>query len=239
MDNNIEEKLRNLEEWKKERAKIKPFIDTAVEHHNKARNKARWRDHETADYFYKEAIKNYRGALAQNPRYYLQDLLDRVDHVIEEYINNTFDLRVSGDNLKSESGIEKLVNFVDNLKQEERRYIDPYNIAQAYILIADFYCEDRNLGKALEFYNMTIDTDCNRPFINSDAYLKMGRILFEQSRFKEALVSFVAVLSFDRGNKEAIDYLKDCLKRLGILEHKDKFLRATPNEAKKLIMEVL
>lgn len=33
---NIEEKLKNLEEWNKERDRVKPFIDKAVEFHNKA-----------------------------------------------------------------------------------------------------------------------------------------------------------------------------------------------------------
>ena len=100
-------------------------------------------------------------------------------------------------------------------------------------------CYTRDLKKALEFYKKVIDADCDRPFINRDAYFKMARILFEQARFKEALVSFVSVLSFDRDDKEIISHIEDCLKRLGIMEHRDKFLRATPNEARKLIMEVL
>ena len=52
-------------------------------------------------------------------------------------------------------------------------------------------------------------------------------------------MSFVSVLSFDRGDKEIISHIEDCLKKLGIAGHKNKFLKATPNEAKKLIMEVL
>ena len=109
-----------------------------------------------------------------------------------------------------------------------------------YFGIADLYYEEKNLERAYKFYNKVIDTGCNRPFINRDSYFKMARILFEQQRFKEALVNFVAVLSFDRGNKEVVSYLEDCLKRLGIAaRHKHKFLAATPREVTKLIMEVL
>jgi len=46
-------------------------------------------------------------------------------------------------------------------------------------------------------------------------------------------------LSFDRDNAAAVSYLDKCLKELKIFEHRLKFLSATPNEAKKLIMEVL
>ena len=49
----------------------------------------------------------------------------------------------------------------------------------------------------------------------------------------------MSVLSFDRGNAEAANYLDQCLKELKIFEHRFKFLSATPNEARKLIMEVL
>jgi len=240
MDNNIEEKLRNLEEWNSERARVKPFIDIAVEHHNRARTEARWKNFEQAAHFYREAIKNYKDALAQKPKYYLQDLLERIDHVIEEHINNVFNLKISGDNLKNEKGMQGFVKFIDSLGAEERKYIDVYDSAQVYLRIADFYWfEEKNPKKALEFYNKVIGADCGRSFINRGAYLKAGRILFEQARFKEALVSFVSVLSFDRSDEEIISYIEDCLGRLGIAGHKNKFLKATPNEARKLIMEVL
>ena len=239
MDNNLEEKLRNLEEWNNERARVKPFIDIAVDYHNGARIEARWKNYEAAIHFYREAIENYREAVAQNPKYYLQDLTDRIDHVIEEYINNTFNLKKSGDNLKNEVGIREFVNFIDNLKDEERKYIDIYDITVTYLDIADFYYEDRNFDRALEFYGTVINARCGRSFINRDAYFKTGKILFEQSRFKEALVSFVSVLSFDKGNREAISCMERCLEKLGVMKHRDKFLTATPNEAKKLIMEVL
>lgn len=239
MDNNIEEKIKNLEEWNKERARIKPFIDIAVDYHNKARAEVRWKNYDQAAHFYKEAIKNYKSAVSLNPKYYFEDLLDRIEHVIGEYINNAFNLRTSGDKLKSESGIAEFVNFIDNLKEEERSCIDPYDIAQAFFRIGDLYYEEGNLEKAYGFYNKVIDLRCDRPFINREVYFKIGMILFDQHRFKEALVSFVSVLSFDRGNREVISYLEDCLEKLGILEHKNKFLIATPNQAKKLIMEVL
>lgn len=236
---NIDEKLRNLEEWNNERARIKPFIDIAVDYHNRARTEVRWKNYEQAANFYREAIRNYKSAVSQNPKYYLQDLLERIDRVIGEYINNTFNLKTSGYRLKTESGIRDFVNFIDNLKHEEKRYVDPYDIAQAYLRIADFYYEENNLEDAHEFYNRVIDTNCGRSFVNRDAHFRIGKIQFDQMRFKEALVSFVSVLSFDSSNKEALRCLEDCLKRLGILEYKTKFLNITPNEAKKLIMEVL
>ncbi|MFC1667320.1 tetratricopeptide repeat protein [Candidatus Omnitrophota bacterium] len=237
---NIEEKLRNLEEWNSERARVKPFIDIAVESHNRARTEARWKNYEQAAQFYREAIQNYKNAVSKNPKYYLQDLLERIDHVIEEYLNNSFNLKTSGDKLKIESGIRDFVNFIDNLKSDEKKYIDPYDIARVCLRIADsYYYEQKKPKRALEFYNRVVDTGCNRPFVERDAYLKMSRILFDEARFKEALVSCVAILSFDRGDKEAVDRLKHCLSRLGILQYESKFLRATPKEAKKIIMEVL
>jgi len=238
-EDNVERKLGNLEEWNNERAKVKPFIDIAVDYHNRARLEARWKNYEAAGHFYREAIENYRNAVAQNPKYYLQDLLDRIDHVIEEYINNTFNLKRSGNNLKNETGIHGFINFVNSLKEEERNYIDPYDITLAYLDIADFYYEDRHFDRALEFYEIVLDANCDRPFVNRNAYFKIGKILFKQSRFKEALVSFVSMLSFDKTNKDAIDWLERCLEKLGILEYKDRFLTATPSKAKKLIMEVL
>lgn len=240
MDNNIEEKLKNLEEWNNERIRVKPFIDVAVEHHNRARTEARWKNFEAASHFYREAIKNYKEAVTQKPKYYLQDLLDRIDRVIGEYINNIFNLRTSADNLKNEAGIRKFVKFIDGLQHEEKDYIDPYDIARVYLQIADFYyCEEKNLKKALEFYKRVVDIECDRPFIYRNSYFKMGSIFFEQLRFKEALVSFVSVLSFNKDDKEIISCIEDCLERLKIAEHKNKFLKATPNEARKLIMEVL
>jgi tetratricopeptide (TPR) repeat protein len=80
---------------------------------------------------------------------------------------------------------------------------------------------------------------CDRPFLNRDAYFKIGQILFNKERFKEALITFVSALSFDRSNIDAVNQLDKCLKELKIFEHRIKFLSATPNEAKKLIMEVL
>ena len=68
---------------------------------------------------------------------------------------------------------------------------------------------------------------------------KIGQILFNKKKFKEALEHFVSALSFDRGNAEAVNYLDKCLKELKIFEYRFRFLSATPNEAKKLIMEVL
>ena len=240
MDNNIEEKIKNLEEWNNERSRVKPFIDAALEHHNRARVEARWRNYEKAAHFYREAIENYRKALSENPKYYLQDLLDRIDYVIEEHVNNVFNLKTSGNTLKDESSICEFVDFIDNLKAEEKKYIDIYDIAYAFFRIGDFYySEKKDLKKAYEFYNRVIEINCNRPFINRDSYFKIGNILFEEKRFKEALVSFVSVLSFDRGNKEIIRSVEDCLQKLGILEHRKKFLTTTPNKARKLIMEVL
>lgn len=236
---NIENKLKNLEEWNEERRKVKPFIDTAVDYHNKARIEAHWKNYKEAAELYREAIRNYKEAVRQNPKYYLQDLLERIDHVIGEHINNTFNLKTSGDALKNEAGISEFTDFIDNLEHEERKYIDPYDIAQAYIRIGDFYYGGRNLNKAAEFYNKVIDIQCNRPFINRDVYFNIGKIYFEQLRFKESLVSFVSVLSYDRDDKEAIGCLEECLLKLGIWEHRDKFLIASPKDAKKLIMEVL
>ena len=236
---NIEDKLKNLEEWNDERKRVKPFIDTAVDYHNKARIEAHWKNYKEAAELYREAIRNYKEAVVQNPKYYLHDLLERIDHVIEEHINNAFNLKTSGDTLKNEEGIAEFINFIGNLEHEEKKYIDPYDIAQAYIRIGDFYYEEKNLNKAAEFYNRVIDIQCDRPFINREVYFNIGKIYFEQLRFKEALVSFVSVLSYDRGNKEVIGRLEECLVKLGIREHKDKFLAASPNDAKKLIMEVL
>src|SRR3989338_1360646 len=236
---NIEDKLKNLEEWNNERKRVKPFIDTSVDYHHKARIEAHWKNYKEAAELYREAIRNYKEAVIQNPKYYLQDLLERIDHVIEEHINNAFNLKTSGDTLKNEEGIAEFINFIGNLEREEKRYIDPYDIAQAYIRIGDFYYEEKNLNKAAEFYNRVIDIQCDRPFINREVYFNIGKIYFEQLRFKEALVSFVSVLSYDRGNKEVIGRLEECLVKLGIREHKDKFLAASPNDAKKLIMEVL
>lgn len=239
MDDHIEEKLKNLEEWKNERARVKPFIDIAVDYHNKARTEARWKNYEQAAHFYKEAIKNYKNAVSQGPRYYLQDLLDRIDHVIGEHINNTFNLKTSGYRLKNETDIHEFIDFVDNLDREQREYISRYDIAQAYLRIGDFYCDEKNLRTAYEFYNRVIDIHCDRPFINHEVYFKIGMIQITEERFKEALVSFVSVLSFDRSDREAMDYLEHCLKKLGIEGYKNKFLTATPDGAKKLIMEIL
>ncbi len=239
MYDNIEEKFKNLKEWSKERENIKPIIDVALDYHNKARAEAHWKNYKQAASLYRKAIENYKGALSLNPRYYLQDLLDRVDHVIEEHVNNAFNLKISEDSLKTENGIREFVEFIDNLEQEEQGYIDPYDIAQAFFHIANLYYEEKNLKEAYKFYNRVIDINCDRPFINREASFKAGKILFEQNRFKEALVSFISVLSFDRGDAEIVTYLDDCLRRLGISNYRDKFLIATPNEARKLIMEVL
>lgn len=238
MDNDIEQKIRNLEEWNKEREKVKPIIDVAVDYHNRARAEVHWKNYETAASFYREAIKNYKNALNLKPKYYLQDLVGRIDQVIEEHVNNAFNLKISGDRIRNENGIREFVKFIEELG-EEKKYIDPYDIAYAFFRIGDLYYEEKDLKKAYEFYTRVVDVSCDRPFINRDAYFKIAKILFEQRRFKEALVSFVSVLSFDRDNREVISYLEDCLRRLGISEHKHKFLVATPNEARKLIMEVL
>jgi tetratricopeptide (TPR) repeat protein len=236
---NIEDKLNHIEEWNKERSRVKPYIDIAVEFHNKARAEARWKNYEQAARLYREAIENYRHAVKQNPKYYLQDLLDRIDHVIGEHIYNTFNLKIQGDNLKNERGINNFVEFIDKLKDEEKRYIDPYDIAMAYMRIGDMYSGEGNPDRAYVFYSRIIDCDCGRSFVDHDTYIKMARILFTQGKFKEALIDFVTVLSFDRENKEAVSAILQCLDRLGIAEHKKKFLGASPNEAKKLIMEVL
>ena len=238
-DSNIEDKIKNLEEWNSERAKIKPILETAVELHNKARREAYWKNHEKAAEFFKQAIENYRSTLRLNPKYYLQDIMERVDSVIEEYVNNIFNLKVSGDRLKTEEGVKEFLEFMEGLKTDEIKYIDQYEIAMNYFKIAEIYFEDGNFDKAYEFYNKTITLQCNRPFLNRDAYFKIGKILFNKKRFKEALFSFVCMLSFDRGNVDAVDYIDKCLKALKISEHRFKFLSATPNEAKKLIMEVL
>ena len=239
MDNNIEEKIRNLEEWNDERARVKPFIDMAVDFHNRARTESRWKHYDQAADFYKKAIEKYKEALAQKPKYYLPDLLDRIDHVIEEHVNNVFNLKTFGDKLKNKDTINEFVKFIDNLNYEEGQYIDPYDIASAYLSIANFYYETDEIDNAYEFYKKTLDINCNRSFVNREAYFNIGTIQIGQKRFKEALVSFVSVLSFDKNNKEAIAGIERCLAKLNITEYKDKFLSVTPNKAKKLIMELL
>ena len=74
MDNNIEDKIRNIEAWNQEREKVKPFIDSAVDCHNKARIEARRKNYKEAVDFYREAIKHYRSAIEIKPHFYLQDL---------------------------------------------------------------------------------------------------------------------------------------------------------------------
>ncbi len=239
MENKIDEKIKNLDEWNNERARVKPFIDVAIDFHNKARTEARWKNYEQAAQFYREAIENYKSALRQNPRYYLPDLLERVDQVIEEHINNIFNLKISGYKLKTETGIREFLDFIDNLTQEEKGYITLYDLAMTYMSIGNFYYEERQPDRACEFYYKAIEMDCKRPFINRSAYFKIAAIQFERAKFKEALLSFVSVLSFDRDNEEVIKYIDKCLNRLRIYDYRDKFLEATPNEAKKLIMEVL
>lgn len=240
MDENIGKKLQNIKEWNSERAMVKPFIDMAVESHNSARVEARWHNYEKAEHLYKEAIKNYRNAVNQNPKYYLQDLLDRIEHVLEEYTNTVFNLKTSGYKLKDEKGIRDFVVFMDSLKSEEKRHLDSYDIARVFLSIGDFYYyEAKDAAKAYEFYNRVKDADCERPFINREAFFKMGKILFDQQRFKEAVVDFVLVLSYDRDSKEVIAFLDKCLEKLKISEHRSEFLTATPLQAKKLIMEVL
>ena len=236
---NIEEKLRNLEEWNRERARVKPFIDTAVDCHQRARMEARLKNYEQAAQVYREAIQNYRTAVSQNPRHYLQDLLERIDHVIEEHVNNNFNLRIAGDRIRGDSGIREFVNFIDGMGIEEKGYIDSYDIARAYLRIADFYYEGKKPYKAMEFYGRVMDTHCGRAFIKRAAHFRMGTIFFEQARFKEALLSFTAVLSFDRDDRKVISCIEDSLKKLGISQYRDRFIKATPNEAAKLIMEVL
>jgi len=237
--NNIEEKVKNLEEWNKERATIKPILEVAVDCHNKARREAYWKNYEKAADFFRQAIENYKSALKLNPKYYLQDVIERVDSVLGEYMTNMFNLKVSGDRLKTEQGVAEFVEFAEGLSNEEKKYIDQYEIALSYFKIGSVYSEDGNLDRAYEFFNKVIDVQCNRPFLNRDTYFRIGEILLDKKKFKEALVSFVSVLSFDRGNTEAVGHLDRCLRELRIYEHRFKFLSATPNEAKKLIMEVL
>lgn len=239
IDNNIEEKIKNLEEWNSERARIKPILEIAVDFHNKARREAYWKNCEKASEFFKLAIENYRNALRMNPKYYLQDIVERVDSVIEEHVNNMFNLKVGRDRLKTEDGVKEFMDFMEGLKSDEKRYIDQYEIAMSYFKIAEMYFEEGNFNRAYEFYNNAISLRHSRPFLNRDAYFKISEILFYKKRFKEALVGLVSVLSFDRGNAGAVDLLDKCLKELKISEHRFKFLSATPNEAKKLIMEVL
>ncbi len=236
---NIEQKIKNLEEWNNERANIKPILEVAVDYHNKARREAYWKNYEKASEFFKQAIENYRSALKLNPKYYLQDVIERVDSVIGEYMNNIFNLKISGDRLRTEQGVREYVEFIENLNSEGKQYIDQYEIALSYFKIGAIYFEDGNFDRAYEFFNKTASLQCNRPFLNRDTYFKIGQILFNKKRFKEALVSFVSVLSFDRDNIDAVNHLDKCLKELKISEHRFKFLSATPNEAKKLIMEVL
>ncbi len=238
-DNILEQKIKNLEEWNKERSGIKPILEMAVDCHNKARREASWKNFEKASEYFKQAIENYKNALKLNPKYYLQDVIERVDSVIGEYMNNVFNLKVSADKLKTEEGIKEFAEFIENLSLEEKKYIDQYDIALAYFKIGNTYFEEGNFDRAYEFFNKTADLGCNRPFLNRDIYFKMGEILINKKRFKEALVSFVSALSFDRGNNDAVDRIDRCLKELKISEHRFKFLAAAPNEAKKLIMEVL
>jgi tetratricopeptide (TPR) repeat protein len=236
---NIEEKIKNLEEWNSERARIKPVLEIAVDYHNRARREKYWKNFEKASEFYIQAIENYRSSLKLNPRYYLQDIVERVDSVIEEHVNNLFSLKISGDRLKAEQGVKEFVEFIEGLSSEEKKYVDQYEIALSYFKIADIYFGDGNFERAHEFFKKVIDLGCDRPFLNRDTHFKIGQILFNKKRFKEALESFVSMLSFDRGNADAVIYLDKCLKELKIFEHRVKFLSATPNEAKKLIMEVL
>ena len=236
---NIEQKIKNLEEWNNERANIKPILETAVDCHNRARRESYWKNYEKASEFFKQAIENYGSALKLNPKYYLQDVIERVDSVIGEYMNNIFNLKISGDRLKTEQGVIEYVEFIENLNSEEKKYIDQYEIALSYFKIGAIYFEDGNFDRAYEFFNKTASLECNRPFLNRDTYFKIGQILFNKKRFKEALVNFISVLSFDRDNINAVNHLDKCLKELKISEHRFKFLSATPNEAKKLIMEVL
>ena len=236
---NIEQKIKNLEEWNNERANIKSILETAVDYHNKARREAYWRNYEKASEFFKQAIENYKSALKLNPKYYLQDIIERVDSVIGEHMNNIFNLKISGDRLRTEQGVREYVEFIENLNPEEKQYINQYEIALSYFKIGSIYFEDGSFDRAYEFFNKAASLQCNRPFLNRDTYFKIGQILFNKKRFKEALVSFVSVLSFDRDNIDAVNHLDKCLKELKISEHRFKFLSATPNEAKKLIMEVL
>jgi tetratricopeptide (TPR) repeat protein len=238
-DNNIDEKIKNLEDWNSERARIKPVLEIAVEYHNNARREKYWKNFEKASSFYLLAIESYRNALKLSPRYYLQDIVDRVDSVIEEHVSNMFSLKVNGDKLKTEQGIKDFLNFIEGLTAEERKYVDQYEIAMSYFKIADMYFGDGNFEKAYKFFNNIVEMNCNRPFLNRDTHYKIGLIFFDKKKFKEALFSFVSMLSFDRGNAEAVSYIDKCLKELKIFEHRYKFLSAAPNDAKKLIMEVL
>ncbi len=235
----LDEKIKNIQEWNEERARIKPILETAVDLHNKARCEASWKNHEKAAEYFKLAIENYRNTLQMNPKYYLQDIVERVDYVIGEYVNNMFNLKVAGNRLKTKEGAAEFVEFIDDLKSDERKYIEHFDIAMSYSKIAEMYFDDGDFDKAYEFYTKVIDLECDRPFLNKDTYFKMGLILFHKKRFKEALVDFVSVLSFDRGDASAVELIDKCLKELNISEHRFKFLSATPNETKKLIMEVL
>jgi len=236
---NIEEKIKNLKEWNDERKNIKPILDVAVEYHNKARREAYWKNYEKASEFFKLAIESYKSALKLNPRYYLQDVMDRVDSVIEEHMNNIFNIKVSGDSLMTEQGISRFVEFINNLNPEEKKYIDQYEVALTYFKIGEMYFADGNLDRAYEFFNDTVNLRCSRSFLNRDAYSRIGQILIDKKRFKEALLSFVSALSFERGNIDVVNYIDMCLNELNIAEHRLKFLSAAPNEARKLIMEVL
>ncbi len=132
---NIEQKIKNLEEWNNERANIKPILEAAVDYHNKARREAYWKNYEKASEFFKQAIENYRSALKLNPKYYLQDVIERVDSVIGEYMNNIFNLKISGDRLRTEQGVREYVEFIENLNSEGKQYIDQYEIALSYFKI--------------------------------------------------------------------------------------------------------
>ncbi|MCX5687098.1 MAG: tetratricopeptide repeat protein [Candidatus Omnitrophica bacterium] len=237
--NNIEQNIKNIEEWNNEHANIKPILEVAVDYHNKARREACWKNYEKASEFFKKAIENYRSALKLNPKYYLQDIIERVDFVIGEYLNSMFNFKISDDRLRTKQGAKEFVEFVENLSPEEDKYIDRYDMALGYFKIGNICNEDGDFDKAYELFNRAVNLQCDRPFLNRDAYFKMGQILLNRKRFKEALMSFISVLSFDKGNMEAVNRIDICLKELKISEHRFKFLSMTPNEAKKLIMEVL
>ncbi|MBU1853311.1 MAG: tetratricopeptide repeat protein [Candidatus Omnitrophica bacterium] len=239
MDDNKEEKSKNIEEWNRERGKVKPLVDVAVDCHNRARTEVSQKNYDMASRFYKESIKNYREAINKELKYYLQDLLGRVAHVISEYMCNIFIVKIVENKFKDESDIHEFVGFIDGLKKEEKKCIYAYDVARISFCIANFYYEKGDFDKACEFYNRVIEARCDRSFINRDAHFKIGKIQFNQMRFKEAVVNFVSVLSFDRDNREVVKYIEDCLGKLNISKHKKKFLTASPNEAKKLIMEVL
>ena len=138
-NNNIEEKIKNLNEWNNERANIKPILEAAVDYHNKARREAYWKNYDKASEFFKQAIENYKNVLKLNPKYYLQDVIDRVDSVIGEYMNNIFNLKSSDDRLRTEQGVKEFVEFIENLSSEEKKYIDPYEIALGYFKIGNIY----------------------------------------------------------------------------------------------------